>query len=146
MTKSDEKEERNLSPKQELAADLLAAGETISGAAEKVGVARQTLSEWFNHSQEFRIAIESRRAEVWQTMTNKLRALVPKAIEALEQELSGVNRMRAAAQILKLAGLHNAPTPLAPEDVQDLKYGRSMREAFNSVKPIADALSRRDKE
>ena len=46
-----------LSPEQELAADLLATGASVTAAAEACGVARQTVSEWLNsttHSERFK--------------------------------------------------------------------------------------------
>jgi hypothetical protein len=52
-----------LSTPQEAAADLLAGGATIT-TAERVGVARQTVSEWRNQHPGFQAALNRRREEL----------------------------------------------------------------------------------
>jgi transposase-like protein len=53
-----------LNPQQEAAVALLAAGTTVTDAAEAIGVARQTVSEWLHHHHGFKAALNRRREEV----------------------------------------------------------------------------------
>src|SRR2546425_12815866 len=70
-----------LSPQQEPAADLLAFGSTITETAEKVGVARQTLSQWYNQNLAFQASVNARRQELWRALCNRLHGLLPKALD-----------------------------------------------------------------
>lgn len=79
-TKPDTAEEWTLSPQQQTAVDLLATGRTVTEAAEAVGVARQTVSEWLNQHRGFQAELNRRRQELWAASTDCLRALVPKAL------------------------------------------------------------------
>ena len=121
-----QKSKPTLSPQQLTAVDLLSTGETISQTAKHLGVTRQTVSQWFNHDSAFQLRLEARRMELWKAYVEQLRNLVPKAIAALERELSGKNAIKAAAQILQAAGLHNAPAPMCPIDVKALEEGQMM--------------------
>ena len=59
-----EHDDPTLSPRQELAGDLLATGASVTAAAEACGVARQTLSQWLNGHPVFRAALNCRRGVV----------------------------------------------------------------------------------
>jgi len=110
-----------LTPQQETAVDLLAVGNAITATAEAVGVARQTVSEWLHHSPAFQAALNGRRQELWQALTDRLRALAPKALDVLERELdSGAHALAAAAQVLKACGLVGVPAPSGPTDPEEL--------------------------
>jgi transposase-like protein len=89
----------DLSPQQETAVDLLAAGATVTEAAEKLGVARQTVSEWRNHNRSFQAALNERRGELWSSTTDRLRALVPPALDLLEREVRNGNVKVALALV-----------------------------------------------
>jgi transposase-like protein len=116
-TESDDRS-WTLTTQQEAAADLLAAGATITETAEKLGVARQTVSEWRNHNPGFQAAINSRRQDLWQAQSDRLRALLPKALNLLEGAIDdgGVN---AAVAVLKAAGLHGLQPPEGPTTAED---------------------------
>jgi hypothetical protein len=101
-TKTDE-----LSGQQLKAVDMLATGVTITGAAEAVGVSRQTVSEWANKDSNFRAALNKRRAELWTEQTDRVRALLPQAVDRIERALAldDGDSLRAALALLKLAGV-----------------------------------------
>jgi len=73
-----------LTPQQEMAADLLASGKTVTDTAMAIEVTRQTMSEWRNHHPSFQAALNKRRQELWEGMTDTLRGLLPKALDVLE--------------------------------------------------------------
>ncbi len=110
-----------LTPQQETAVDLLAVGTTVTSAAESVGISRQTVSEWLNHHFGFRAALNRRREELWASITDRLRAVVPKAIDALEREIdTGAARVTAAVHVLKACALYGTPQSIGATDAEEL--------------------------
>ena len=95
-----------LSSEQEKAAVLLAKGKTIAETAESVEVSEHTVRSWRWEHPGVQAAVNSRRQEDWAVVTDRLRALVPKALEVLEQELEGEAPLAAALHILKACGLY----------------------------------------
>jgi hypothetical protein len=128
-TKADNGEKLKLTPQQELAVDLLATGQTITQTAEAVNVSRQTVSEWVNHHAAFQAELNKRRQELWQAHADRLRSLVPKALDVIERELDGENSLRAAAHILRAAGLNNMPKPYGPTETEDIEIATKLRES-----------------
>jgi len=110
---------RELSVEQRNAIDLLVTGTTDVETAEAVGVTRQTVNGWRNHHPAFIAALNARRLEIWGTACDRLRAMLPKALDALDTALAAdPPDWRAASKVLELAGLdrprHGVPI-LAPE-------------------------------
>jgi hypothetical protein len=68
-------------------------------------VTRQTVCEWFNHHPGFQAALNSRRQELWEEMTDTLRGLLPKALDMLARELEGETPLPASMYVLKACGL-----------------------------------------
>jgi hypothetical protein len=125
-TKAD-RQDWTLTPQQELAVDLLAAGKNVTDTAAAVGVSRQTLSEWKNSHLGFQAALHSRRQELWEAMTDKLRALLPKALAVVESGLDGEEPLPAAVHVLKAAGMYGVPAPSGPTEVEDAEIARKQR-------------------
>jgi hypothetical protein len=103
----------DLSLAQQSAIDLLAAGKNDTEAAAALGVSRVSVTRWRLYSPAFRAALAERRAAVWGAAADRLRALIPKAIDTLAdalQEADTPDRVDVALAVLKLAG----PIPLAP--------------------------------
>src|ERR1700687_4316287 len=96
---------RELTPQQEAAVDLLALGRSISDVAKEVGVARHTLSLWRNKQPSFQATFTLRRRELWDAASERLRTLVPGALDVLESAVANGD-LRAALGVLKAAGLH----------------------------------------
>ena len=95
-----------LSLEQQNAIDLLVTGQTDQAVAETVGVTRQTVCGWCNHHPAFAAALNARRLDVWGGACDRLRALLPKALDALEAAVTGeAPDWRAAAKLVELAGL-----------------------------------------
>jgi hypothetical protein len=119
-----------LSAPQWAAIDLLATGTSITVTAEAVGVTRQTVSEWANHAPQFRATLNWRRAELWAEQKDRLRALLPKAVERIERafEADDGDSLRAALALLKLAGLGDLHEtgPTDPERVANEDFMASL--------------------
>jgi hypothetical protein len=87
-TKADESR-HGLSVVQLNAVDLLAAGKTDQATAEAVGVTRQTVNGWRNANPWFQAALNARRQDLWGVSVDQLRALLPRAVAVLAEELEG---------------------------------------------------------
>ena len=118
-----------LTPQQETAVDLLASGKTVTDTAQAIEVTRQTVSEWLNHHPGFQAALNSRRQELWVGMTNRLRGLLPKALEVLKCELEGEHPLPAAVHVLKACGLYGVVSPLGPTEVEDAVLAEQERQS-----------------
>lgn len=111
-----------LSPQQETAVALLAAGRTVTDTAEAIEVTRQTVSEWLNKNPGFEAALNSRRQELWDGMAETLRGLLPKALAVLDKELDGPQPLPAAIQVLKSCGLaQGLGRPTGPTTVEEVE-------------------------
>jgi hypothetical protein len=110
---------------QQNAVDLLAAGRNDTETAAELRLNRVTVTRWRLYSAEFRAALADQRAAIWGTSADRLRALLPKAIDALADALDQADetdRVTVALAVLKLAG----PLPLvpaAPTDPEDVVRG-----------------------
>jgi transposase-like protein len=113
-------EEQPLTPQQEAAADLLALGGTITDVAVKVGVTRQTVSEWLNQNPSFQAAFNRRRQDLWDRASDRLRALVPKALDILESAISEGDA-KAALGVLRAAGVYDLKRPEGPTSAEDAR-------------------------
>ena len=113
--------QRGLTIEQRNAIDLLVTGKTDTETAEAVGVHRVTVTKWRNADPWFQAELNRRRQEVWSAAGEQLRSLLRKAIEALETELGNPDRRLAAAgQIVKLAGLTEAPPPNGATEAEQI--------------------------
>jgi hypothetical protein len=117
-----------LSPQQETAVDLLASGKTVTDTAAAIEVTRQTVSEWLNHHPGFQAALNSRRQELWEGMTDTLRGLLPKALDVLKRELEGESSLPAAVHVLKACGLYGMLPPRGPTGVEDAVLAEQQRQ------------------
>jgi len=102
MTKPDKSRQLNI--QQMNAVELLILGKNDREVAEQVGVTRQTVSGWRLHDPFFQAEVNRQRSEVYASAIDRLRNLVPKALDTIERELDGPNAYKTAFEILRLAG------------------------------------------
>lgn len=131
-----------LSAQQEAAADLLAAGSNLTDLAVKIGVSRQTASEWANRNPAFQAAVNRRRQELWDVMTDRLRSLQPKALDVLEKAF-GEGNLRAALEVLKATGMYGMQKPDGPTDPQDAETAAEERERVRQDRALMASLFKR---
>ena len=101
-----------LSVAQENAIDALASGKKDAEAAALVGVNRVTVTRWRLYSPHFQAALNERRRAIWAAGLDRLRSLVPLALDAVADELAkpdGPNRLQAAFGLLKLVPMNAVP-------------------------------------
>lgn len=113
------KRRHGLTVEQRNAVDRLVAGDTDQAAADAAGVNRVTVSKWRLYDPAFQAALNARRQEVWGASADKLRSLVPKALDALAAAMEGGNVL-AAVTIIKAAALDKLPPPAGPTDPDEL--------------------------
>jgi len=118
MAKAD-KTRHALSIEQLNAVDLLVTGKSDREVAEVVGVSRQTVCGWRLYDPYFQAELNKRRKEVWGASVDRLRSLLPKALEVLERELEGGdNSLRAALRVLEMANFASLTQHVGSEDPQ----------------------------
>lgn len=103
---------------QENAVDALASGKRDADAADLVGVNRITVTRWRLYSPHFQAALNERRQAVWAGSLDRLRSLVPLALNVVADELANAdspNRLQAAFGLMKLVPLTVA-APSGPTD------------------------------
>ena len=122
-----------LTPQQAAAVDALAFGATVTDAAETVKVSRQTVSEWLHHNAAFQAALHARQRELWQGYVERLRSLVPKAMDTLEAAVSDEQQgVAVAVHILKAAGLYGLPAPSGSIHVDAIEGAERTREMLSA--------------
>ena len=120
VTVSDKSgQNQELSAAQLNAIAALWAGQSITAAAEVVGVTRQTVHEWLKQAQ-FVIVLNTGRQELWDAQQNALRALGDKANSVLETALDSEDMALAlkAAQIVSRSVAALGP-PRGPKTAED---------------------------
>ena len=120
VTVSDKSgQNQELSAAQLNAIAALWAGQSITAAAEVVGVTRQTVHEWLKQAQ-FVIVLNTGRQELWDAQQNALRALGDKANSVLETALDSDDMGIAlkAAQIVSRSVAALGP-PRGPKTAED---------------------------
>lgn len=125
-TKADEKPK--LTPAQLAAVDHLAAGLSATDAAARVSVARQTVSRWLNQDAAFIAELNGRRAELWGETADRLRALLPRAVETIAAaiEAGGPDALAASIALIRLAKID--PTPTGSTDAEAIETARAERD------------------
>jgi DNA-binding XRE family transcriptional regulator len=123
LTNQDDDEKEKLTPAQTTAVALLAVGDTLTGAAERLNVSRQTISKWLNQDQDFQIALKEKQAEIFEDEVRRVKGMTARALEVIYEGLENENyrfRLMSAVKLLsavnigKLIAEANKPPPLPP--------------------------------
>ena len=118
VTKRDTSAEtRALSIEQHNAIDTLVTGKSDQATANAVGVNRVTVLKWRLHDPLFQAELNRRRADLWGTAAERLRALLPKALDVLANQLDDQDHgLQAAIAVVRLAGLEKIGAPKGETD------------------------------
>jgi transposase-like protein len=128
-----------LSPQQETAVDLLSVGKSITEVAKEVGVSRQTISQWRNGHAGFQAAFNQRRHELWEAVSERLRTLLPAALDVVERAIANGD-LKAALSVLKAVGLHDLAPPDGPIHPQDVESKIKEEEAVRNERGLFATL------
>jgi transposase-like protein len=98
-TGSDTNSGSTLSSAQARVVAALAQGLSITEAARKAGVHRDTTYRWLQNQPEFETAVENARAEYVGVLANGLRDLAARALESLQELLDDRKCHRRSARV-----------------------------------------------
>ena len=132
---------QQLSIVQENAIDLLIIGKSDREVSESVKVNRSTVNQWQNHNPFFVAELNRRRKSVWGSEENRLRSLVSKAVDVLEEDLKSENqklRQSSAIHVLKSVGMYGKDLQprghTAPDAIEDSwNLGRGSSRIYKSL-------------
>src|SRR5262245_26054455 len=94
-----------LTIEQQNAIDLLILGQTDQEVADTVGVTRPTVTEWRNQHPYFQSELQQRRAEVWRSITERLRSGLSKAVNNLLAAVEAGD-LKASLELLKCCNIY----------------------------------------
>ena len=129
MAKRDKERQKSLelTVEQLNAIDLLVTGASDREVAEKVGVSRQTVTNWRLHNLAFQAELHRLRKEIWGNSKDRIMSLVPKAIDRLEKSLgddTDRNGPKVALEVIRTTGLHSDAecsfVERAPDDPREI--------------------------
>jgi hypothetical protein len=101
----------------------LAAGQTDQETADLLGLHRTTVAKWRLYDPVFQAALNRRRAEIWGAAADRLRSLIPKALDVLADALGTQTNyldFKAAVAILRLAQPAGSALTIGPTDAEDI--------------------------
>jgi DNA-binding transcriptional MerR regulator len=105
-----------LLPAQEQVIELLLAGQSVSEIATALQCAPDEIQHWRDEHPVFQARLNQAKRRLWDDAQDRLRAMIPRAIEVLEQAMSQ-GSVKAAVEVLKIVQLHGrVPTPTGAED------------------------------
>jgi hypothetical protein len=105
------------------AIDQLVTGKTDTQTAAALGLHRTTVTKWRLYDPVFQAALNRRRAEIWGAAADKLRSLVPKALDVLAAALEtqvGCRDFKAAVAVLRLASPAAGALAVGPTDPDEI--------------------------
>ncbi len=121
-----------ISPAQSLALEVLVSGGTVTKAAGKAGVARETVSRWVHHNPAFLAELQNIRVEMAIQTRCALEALGMRAVgvlvDALQNQFVKPWRLKAACAVLKMIGADRAET-MASTTAEEVHVRLQEREA-----------------
>src|SRR5262249_10187699 len=121
-TQRNEHQRRELNTQQQAVIELLSTGKTDQQAAETLSLPAERVTKWRLYDPIFQAALNDRSAEVWQASIDRLRSILPQALNTLVEELSRAdnpNRCKLALDILRLAKLSDI-APQGPADPETI--------------------------
>jgi len=114
-----------LTPTQRQVIYHLVAGDNQKTAAEAAGVVQETVSRWCNHNAQFIAALNAERMALWQDQADKLRSLLPKALEVVAAALEDGD-VATARDIIKSVGLAEVARDIGSGDAERVEYELAM--------------------
>jgi hypothetical protein len=133
---------RELSEQQKAAVELLVSGKTDREAATALNLPGDSVVKWRMHDPVFQAALNAYRAEAWRAGIDRLRSMVPKALDALADELNRAEnpqRCKIALDVLRLAKLTDI-SPQGPEEPETIVQEAVNRERQQARGPLDDQI------
>jgi hypothetical protein len=134
-----------LTSAQAIAVAALVSGSTVTEAAEKAGVSRETVSKWVNHSPAFIAEIQNQRAEFTAALRCELMSLGKQAVNVIRETLEkstgdgGFKDFMAAVKVLELIGAVG-DKPTEPTTVHEVSLQIKEKQAELARRKLAAEL------
>ena len=120
-----------ISAAQSLAVEALASGSTVTEAAERAGVVRETVSRWVHRDPEFIAELQNRRAKMAAQVRCALETLGKRSVAVLRDAVGKTpipaTKFKAACAVLKLLGADRAET-VASTTAEEVRFRLRERE------------------
>jgi len=143
-TKQQARRVAPLTEQQTQAAALLAEGKPLAEVAEAIGADAPAVGEWQASNPAFIAEVNRRRQEAWRQAQDRLRALVPKALDTLAQAVEAGD-LKASVEVLKAVGVYGkVPSPVGevdPELVQVQQAEAWAKAEYTKQGPRSDLIS-----
>jgi len=127
--------DRPLTVKQSRAIGILLAGCTVTEAAKRLGIRRQTLSGWINGHHNFNVALEAERRALWQRSRDTLMSMTADALSVVRKHLQE-DSLSAAIAIIRAVGIGDRQLVMAAdaarEEELDAEYRRIQHQIFRN--------------
>ena len=125
--KIESKENFELSPKKQMAVELILAGQTDAQVGAAIGKRRNTIWSWRKHDPQFIAALNERRSRLKSESVEQMNALCSQSIQLLEKavEKGYIELAQGVIQVLKkiIYSQHlNVASPIEP--VLKVRKGR----------------------
>ena len=125
------------------AVDALVAGKKDAEVAALVGVNRVTVTRWRLYHPHFIAALNEHRQALWAGNQDRLRSLIPKAMEVVAESLENGglrHRLQAALGLLKLVCMPAMPDPTAPTEANHIVRAIVEQRKLNHHDPSEDVF------
>jgi hypothetical protein len=134
---------REPSAQQQTAVELLVAGKTDKQTAEFLNLPAERVTKWRLYDPVFQAALNACRVEVWEASIDRLRSMIPQALDTMAEELNRANnpdRCKVALDILRMAKLQDiAPQGSAdPETIVRQAVKRERQQARGPLDDLAE--------
>jgi len=120
-----------LSVRQRNAIDMIVMGATDHEAAEKVGVARETVTRWRLYHPAFRAELDRSRRAIWGASADRLRALIRHSMDIIEEALNDPEHPKRAEIALSL--VRDSGLFVQLPEIGTGKLGDSIEEAEKEI-------------
>jgi hypothetical protein len=132
----------HLNAREVRAADLIASGRTDSQVSEELDVDRTTVWRWRTQNPYFQAEVNRRREEIWTVTRDRLQALTPLALDAIESELrTGEKPVGAALGLLRILATGALAAPSGPTDPEAIIDQLAVSRRRNSLQALIDQTS-----
>ena len=131
-----------LTIEQEKAAGLLAEGKPVAEVAEQIATDAATVASW-QDNPHFVAEVNRQRQAAWKSAQDRLRALVPNALQTLEEAVERGD-VRASVEVLKAAGVYgkvSAPSGEVDAELVMVRQSEAWAEAELAKRGPEDDLA-----
>jgi len=88
------------------AIELILSGKSDQEIGDELNLARETVNRWKNSNYHFMAELNRRRAILWDSASDRLRAMVDMAIDIIYEELLSNGDFKTAMEFLKAIGIY----------------------------------------